>query len=449
MTELLTQSEAAMREAAQRAVELATRRGARARASVQHEGIAKTAMRGGEIETAERSGSQGLSLTVFHEGRRGSASTAGLDRTAIECVVEEAMLIAGYVQPDPDADLAPAEWLAFADSAPLLYADSPRSPKAMLEAANAMDRVATGIAAADSRLRAGESVAVATEGLWALATSDGFCRSALRSNDLRWTVMLAQDEGGTISDFCQSQERKVDSLSSAEQLAKTAAERARSALGARSIDSRSCPVLFEPRVAATLVGELAGALTGAAQHRRMSFLPDPVGRAVTAPHLDLHEDPFEPLGLASGGFDSEGIAGSSRVVLRSGVVEGLFLSSFTARKLGLASTGNADGYYNLRLTSTAESGDWAAMLRMLGTGLVVTQFQGGKTDPASGNWTQAVQGFWIEGGEIAHPVADVTLAGTMPAMLNGIRAVGRDVERMGAIRTGSILIDDMRLGGRA
>nr|WP_246426163.1 metallopeptidase TldD-related protein [Sphingomonas kyeonggiensis] len=446
---MLTQSETAMREAAERAVELAARRGARARASVQHEGIAKTAMRGGEIETAERSGSQGLSLTVFHEGRRGSASTAGLDRPAIERVVEEAMLIAGHVQPDPDADLPPAEWLAFASSAPLLYADSPRSPKAMLEAASAMDRVATGIAAADSRLRAGESVAVATEGLWALATSDGFCRSAMRSNDSRWTVMLAQDEGGGISDFCQSQERRVDALVSAEQLVKIAAERARSALGARSIDNRRCPVLFEPRVAATLVAELAGALTGAAQHRRMSFLPDPIGRRVAAPHLALHEDPFEPLGLASGGLDSEGIAGSSRAVLRSGVVEGLFLSSYTARKLGLASTGNADGYYNLRLTSTAESGDWAAMLRMLGTGLVVTQFQGGKTDPASGNWTQAVRGLWVEGGEIAHAVTDVTLAGTMPAMLNGIRAVGQDVERMGAIRTGSILVDDMRVGGRA
>ncbi len=181
----------------------------------------------------------------------------------------------------------------------------------------------------------------------------------------------------------------------------------------------------------------------------MSFLPDPVGRCVAAAHLDLREDPFEPLGLASGGFDSEGIAGSSRAILRSGVAEGLFLSSFSGRKLGMASTGNADGYYNLALTSTAESGDWAAMLRMLGSGLVVTHFQGGKTDPASGNWTQAVRGFWVEDGEIVHAVTDVTLAGTVPAMLAAIRKVGRDVARIGAIRTGSILIDDMQLGGRA
>ncbi|MDY0958859.1 metallopeptidase TldD-related protein [Sphingomonas sp. CFBP8993] len=449
MTMLLTQTEVDLRDAAQMAVELAGKRGARARASVHHEGIAKIAVRAGEVETAERSGSQGLGLTVFHEGRRGSASTAAFDRASIARLVEEAMLIAGHVQPDPDADMPPAEALAFAVTIPTIYADSPRGPDTLLDAATTLDGVANGIAAADSRLRAGESVAVATEGLWALATSDGFCRSVMRSNDTRWTVMLAQDAGGSISDFAQSQQRRVEDLLSAEDLATLAAERARGSLGAKAVDSRRCPVLFEPRTAATLVGELAGALTGAAQYRRMSFLPDPIGRRVAAPHLSLHEDPFEPLGLASGGFDSEGIAGSSRAILRDGVVEGLFLSSFSGRKLGLASTGNADGYYNLRLTSSAEGGDWDAMLRRLGTGLVVSQFQGGKTDPASGNWTQAVRGLWVEDGRVVHAVNDVTLASTMDAMLNGIRAVGSDVERLGSIRTGAVLIDDMQVGGRA
>ncbi|WP_029011779.1 TldD/PmbA family protein [Niveispirillum irakense] len=449
MTMLLTQTEAELRDAAQLAVELAGKRGARARASVHHEGVAKIAMRNGEIETAERSGSQGLSLTVFHDQRRGSASTARLDRAAVERLVEEAMLIASHVQPDPDADMPPMESLAFAGPMPPIYAESLRSPETLLEAAATLDHVANGIAASDSRLRAGESVAVATEGLWALATSDGFCRSVMRSNDTRWTVMLARDEGGSTSDFCQSQERRVNALLPAEQMAMIAAGRVHRSLGAKGVGSRRCPVLFEPRTAATLVGELAGALTGAAQYRRMSFLPDPVGRRVAALHLDLWEDPFEPLGLASGGFDSEGVAGSSRLVLRQGMVEGLFLSSFSGRKLGLASTGNADGFYNLRLTSTADSGDGDAMLRMLGTGLIVTQLQGGKTDPASGNWTRAVQGLWVESGEVVHAVTDVTLASTLPAMLNSIRAVGRDTERLGAIRTGSILIDDMQVGGRA
>ncbi len=226
MTALLTHDEAALRDAAQWAVEQAAKRGARARASVRHEGIAKTAVRDGEIEMAERSGSQSLGLTVFHNGRRGSASTAGFDRAAIDRVVEEAMLIAAHVQPDPDADLPPADRLAFAGPAPLLYGDSPRSAQAMLEAARALDRITAEIAGSDSRLRAGESVALATEGLWALATSDGFCRTALRSNDARWTVMLAQDDGGSISDFCQSQERRIEALIAPETLARDAAARA-------------------------------------------------------------------------------------------------------------------------------------------------------------------------------------------------------------------------------
>lgn len=449
MSALLTQNETDLRDAAALAVDLAARRGARARASVHHEGVAKIAVRNGEVETAERSGTQGLGITVFHEGRQGSASTAGFDRAAIERVVEEAMLIAGHVQPDPDADLPPADWLALSGPAPALYAYSPRSPDVLLDAAQAMDRIASEIVASDNRLRAGEAVAVATEGLWALATSDGLCRSIKRSNDARWAVMLAQDAGGSTSAFCQSQERRVDALLPPAVLVQSAADRARQALGARAIGSRRCPVLFDPRTASTLVAELAGALTGHAQYRKMSFLPDPIGRSVAAPHLNLSEDPFEPLGLASGGFDSEGIAGSARAVLRQGVVEGVFLSTFSARKLGMTSTGNADGFYNLRLTSSATGGDWQAMLAMLGTGLVVTEFQGGKTDPASGNWTQAIKGLWVEDGHVVHAVTDITLASNMPAMLTGIRAVGHDVERQGAIRTGSILIDDMQVGGAA
>jgi PmbA protein len=449
MTELLTQNEAALRDAASLAVELAGRRGATARASVHHEGVAKIAMRNGEVETAERSGTQGLGLTVFHDGRRGSASTASFDRAAIERVVEEAMLIARHVRPDPDAGLPPADALAFSGPAPQLYAESQRNPDALLNTAASIDRAAAEIARSDSRLRTGESVAVAREGLWALATSDGFCRSVMRSNDSRWSVMLAQDDGGSTSDSAQSQGRSVDALTAVGELAQQAADRARQALGATSVASRRCPVLFDPRTAATLVDEFADALTGMAQVRRMSFLRDPIGRSVAASHLELMEDPFEPLGLASGGFDSEGIAGSTRAIVRAGVAEGLFLSSFTGRKLGMASTGNADGFYNLRLTSTANSGDWSEMLRMLGTGLVVTQLQGGSTDPASGNWTQAVAGLWVENGEIVRAVTDITLASTMHEMLAGIRAVGLDVERQGAIRTGSILIDDMQLGGKA
>lgn len=450
MSELLTHSEADLRDAATLAVERAKARGVAARASVNHDGLARIVARRGEIETAERSGSQALSITVFRDGRRGAASTAALDASAIERAVDEAVLIADHVQPDADADLPPAEWLAFDGPMPELYVECARGTDDLLAAAQAIDEAASGIAgAAAGRLQVSEAAAVATESLWALATSDGFCRSLRQSRDARWCAMMAQDASGNTSDFQQSQERSVAALMKAETIARRAAERAEAAMGARTVKSRRGAVLFDPRTAASVVGELAGALTGMAQYRRMSFLPDPLGRNVAADHLDLREDPYEPLGMASAPFDSEGIAGTTRSIVREGVAEGLFLSSFSGRKLGKRSTGNADGFYNLRLTSNAPSGDWAAMLRMLGTGLVVTGFQGGSTDPTSGNWTRAVKGLWIENGEIVHAVTDVTLAGNMPTMLGAIRAVGGDEERQGAIRTGSILIDDMQLGGSA
>ena len=449
MTELLTRSEADVRDAAAMAVDIAARLGAKARASALHEGVARIALRNGEIETAERSGNQSLTVTVFHDDRRAAASTAGFERDAIERAVEEALLIARHVRADEDATMPPADLLAFDGATLEMFAASRRNPDFLLEEARKLDEAATAIAGDDNRLRTGENGAAASEAVWALATSDGFCRSVQRSNDARWSVMMAQEEGGSLSAFCQSQERRVDALLAPGEMARCAADRALRSLGAQPITSRRCAVLFDPRTAATLVSELAGALTGHAQYRRMSFLPDPLGRQVAASHVTLREDPFEPLGLASGGFDSEGIAGSQRAIVRDGVADGLFLSVFTGRKLGLAPTGNADGFYNLRLTSSAPGGGWDAMLHMLGTGLVVTEFQGGKTDPASGNWTQAIKGLWVENGCVVHPVCDVTLAGTMPAMLAGIRAVGDDVERQGAIRSGSILIDDMQVGGRA
>lgn len=450
MSELLTQSEGDLRDAATMAVELARARGARARASANHEGFARIVARDGEVETAERSGNQTLAIAVFRDGRRGSASTAALDRAAIERSVEEALLIADHVQPDADADMPPANWLAFSGPDPDLYADSPRSTDDLLEAAQAIDLAATEfVAAYDGQLRVSEAAAVASENIWALATSDGFCRSVRQSRDGRWCAMVAQDDAGSTSDFEQSHDRRVTALMPPHEIVKRAADRALSALGARTVKSRRGAVLFDPRTAAGLVGEMAGALTGMAQHRKMSFLPDPLGNCVASADIDLGEDPFEPLGMASSAFDSEGIAGSERAIVRKGVAEGLFLSTFTGRKLGMRSTGNADGFHNLRLTSDAHSCDWQAMLRMLGTGLVVTGFQGGSTDPVSGNWTRAVKGLWVEDGAVAHAVTDITLAGNMPAMLKAIVAVGTDVERQGAIRTGSILIDDMQVGGSA
>ena len=233
-------------------------------------------------------------------------------------------------------------------------------------------------------------------------------------------------------------------------MGRIAAEKALGMLGAEGLATRRVPVLVDAPVASSLVRDMCGQLSGAAQFRRMTFLPDAVGRQLAASHLTLEEDPFEPYGLASGTFDSEGVPGTHRAVVRSGMVEGLFLDTRMARKLGRASTGNAGGMRNLRLTSstTQPGDDLAAMLRKLGTGLWLTRFMGGGSNPATGVYSQAAAGFWVENGHVVRPVHGFTVAGNLQEMLKAIVAVGADVHREGAIRVGSILLLDMQVAGR-
>jgi PmbA protein len=450
VTAQLTHSEAELLEFAALAVERAEALGAKASASARNEYSGRVVVREGEIEKAERDVRQGIGVTVYRDGRQGSASTMALDRVAIERVVQEASLIAKRVQPDPDDDLPPSEWLALSGPAPELYAPAERDADALLAAALAIDRSAREQgAAAGTPIRVTEAAANAGEGIWALATSSGFARSRRFSTNSRWCSMIAHDGEGSSSEYADTRDRRVEALEVPEALVSRAIENTLRRKYARSVSSQRAAVLFDPRTASSLVGEWARALTGMAQYRRDTFLPDPLNRPIAASHLDLIEDPFEPYGLASGGFDSEGISGQRRSIIEAGLGRALFLATYSARKLGLRSTGNADGYYNLRLTSRTPGGDRAEMLTRLGTGLLVTSLQGGATDPVTGNWTRAVEGLWVDKGEVTFAVRDVTVAGSAPSMIKTVIAVGSDIERFGAVRTGSILIDDLQIGGTA
>lgn len=440
----LTHDDAALAEAAQAAVDRARRAGAEAAAVTEIGGGAVLSVSEGEIDTASRDGHQMLTLTVYRDGRSARASSASLDREAVARTVDEALTIARMLQPDPDASLADPAWLALDGPEVALFAPDDRGPSALLDAALAIDAAASG----EGR-RVTSAGAASTDGALALATSAGFCRTSRYSYQSRWCSVLVQDSDVAVQDGAQSEDRRLPNLDPVEKIAALAVGRALAGCGARAIDSRRCPILFEPRAAAMLVGDLVGALSGAPQYMKQSFFPDPIGKRLLADHLDLEEDPFEPFGLASAAFDGEGVAGIRRKIVEQGVVRGLFLSCRSARRLGLRSTGNANGPYNLRFTSREPGGDWNHMLSRLGTGLVVTHFLGGATDPVSGGWTRAIAGFWVENGTVAHPVRDLTLAGTMPEMLRNIITVGADEERMGAFRTGSILIDEMQVGGVA
>lgn len=285
---------------------------------------------------------------------------------------------------------------------------------------------------------------------FALATSQGFCRTGSGSVQQRWCQAIAQRDDEMKQGSWSSIDRRLGELESVGQTGCRAAQQALDMLGAEGLATQRVPVLVDSVVASSLVQEMCGQLRGSAQFLRKTFLPDAMGQVLAAPHLTLTEDPFEPFGLASAPFDDEGVAGERRDIVRDGVVEGLFLDTRMGRKLGRASTGNAGGMRNLTLSSslTAPGDDLEAMLRKLGTGLWLTRFMGGGVDAATGGYSRAAAGFWVENGQIVRPVQGFTVAGNLRDMFKAIAAVGADTYRDGVIRTGSILLPEMQIAGR-
>ncbi|HET6806677.1 MAG TPA: metallopeptidase TldD-related protein, partial [Frateuria sp.] len=217
-------------------------------------------------------------------------------------------------------------------------------------------------------------------------------------------------------------------------------------LDSRSLGTRQCPVLFVPEIARGLVGHLVSAVSGGALYRRASFLLDHAGRRVMPEWMNIVERPLLPRGMGSGAFDAEGVATGDSALIENGVLARYILSSYSARKLGLESTGNAGGIHNLLVEPGQD--DFAALLKRMGTGLVVTEVMGQGVSTLTGDYSRGAAGFWVEGGEIAYPVEEITIAANLRDMFAGIVAVGSDVDRRAQILTGSILLDRMTVGGQ-
>ena len=446
----LLQTESTLAQAVNYAIERSAALGVgEAIAMVSEQGGLTLTVAGGKVETAVREGNQSLRITVYAAGRTGVASTESLSRSAIDRVVEQAAAMARQLEPDPDAGLADRAALAWATPDVPLFSPSGQNAEDLTQAALAIETAALATATHDE-LRVSEAGAASQDMRFALATSQGFCRTGSGSMQQRWCQTIAQRG----DDMCQGNwsctDRRLEGLRPGADVGRIAAEKALGMLGAEGIATRRVPVLVDAPVASGLVRDMCRQLSGAAQFQRMTFLPDAMGKQLAASHLTLEEDPFEPFGLASSTFDSEGVPGSRRAIVRSGMVEGLFLDTRMARKLGRASTGSAGGMRNLTLTSTTtEPGDnLAAMLRKLGTGLWLTRFLGGDSNPATGVYSQAAAGFWVENGQVVRPVHGFTVAGNLQDMLKAIATVGADVHREGAIRVGSILLPDMQIAGR-
>jgi PmbA protein len=404
-------------------------------------------VRKGELENVERNRDKSLGITVYVGQRRGNASTSDFSQAAIERTVQAAFDIARFTAEDPFAAL-PDEGLIARE-----HRDLDLFHPWAIDSAGATELALRCEAAAmstDKQITNSEGASVsAQQSHFFSAHTHGF-RGGYASSRHSLSVAPIAGKGDDMQrDYWYSSMRHAGDLASPEAVGRFAAQRALSRLHSRKLATTSCPVLFESPLAAGLLGGLVHALSGGALYRQSSFLMDSLGKKVAAKHLQVSEDPFLLRGKGSSPFDEEGVKVQPRQVLRNGQVEGYFLSSYSARKLGMQTTGNAGGSHNLVMTSslTRASDDLDTMLRKLGTGLFVIELMGQGINYVTGDYSRGASGFWVENGKIAYPVQEITIAGNLKDMLLGIEAVGSDAYTYGGKTVGSVLINRMKVAG--
>ena len=402
-----------------------------------------TTVRMGDVDTLEYQRDRGVGVTVYFGRRKGTASTADLGDAALEATVDKACSIARFTAEDPCAGLADVGLMATDVPDLDLCHPWPLSPEAAIELATHCETAALAV---DRRIDNSEGATVSTQrGLRAYGNSHGFIGSYERTQHELSCVVLCRDDGGMQRDFWYSAARDPAELEDAVRVGEEAARRALRRLGARRIGTRTVPVLFVAEVARGLIGHFLAAVRGSSQYRRASFLLDAEGRHVFPAFMCLSERPHLRKAAASAPFDSEGVATRDRELVSAGVLQGYVLDSYSARKLGRQTTGNAGGIHNLLVTSTGQSRD--ELIALMGTGLLITELMGQGVNGVTGDYSRGATGFWVEGGEIAFPVQEITIAGNLRDMLAGVVAVGNDVDLRGAVRSGSILLERMTVAG--
>ncbi|MGB7646810.1 MAG: metalloprotease PmbA [Pseudomonas fluorescens] len=407
-------------------------------------------VRKGELENVERNRDKSLGITVHIGQRRGNASTSDFSQKAIEQTVQAAFDIARFTAEDPFA--------ALPDEANIAKPNQQRTDLELFfpwaitseQAAQLAIRTEAAALSLDKRIANSEGGSVsAQQSHFFSAHTHGF-RGGYASSRHSISVSPIAGKGSDMQrDYWYSSERDASELASPEVVGRYAAERALSRLKARKIATTECPVLFESPMAAGLLGSFVQAASGGALYRKSTFLLDSLGKPVFPKHIDIFEDPFVKRGKGSSPFDDEGVRVRARSVVEAGVVQGYFLGSYSARKLGMKTTGNAGGSHNLTLVSrkTRAGDDLEAMLRRMGTGLLVTELMGSGVNYVTGDYSRGAAGFWVENGRIAYPVHEITIAGNMKAMLKSIEAVGSDAYSFRSKTIGSVLIRKMKIAG--
>lgn len=439
-----TYSQDSLRAIAARVLELAQLGGATAAETEVSEGFGQTVtVRKGEVETIEYNKDKGVSLTVYLGQRRGHASTSDFSDDALRRTVEKALAIARYTAEDDCAGLADAELLAHEIPDLDLYHPWDLPVEQAIELARACEAAALAV---DARITNSEGATVSTqESQFIYGNSLGFMAGYPTSRHSVSCAVIAEEAGAMQRDYWYDTARAASDMSAVEAVGRRAGERTVRRLNARKLSTRQCPVLFEAPVASGLIANFVSAVSGGHLYRKSSFLLDSLGRQVFPSFMQIQERPFLPRGLASAPFDHEGVATRDRDVVKDGVVQGYFLGSYSARKLGMKSTGNAGGNHNLIIPSTGE--DLEGLLKKLNRGLMVTELLGYGVNMVTGDYSRGAAGFWIEDGVIAYPVEEITIAGNLKDMFRGILAIGNDVEVRGSRRVGSMLIERMTVAG--
>ena len=405
-------------------------------------GLSVTA-RLGEVETLEYQRDRGMGITVYRGKRKGSASTADLSAKAIRETVAKAFSIGGFTAEDEYAGLPDPDTVA--KDVPDLDLNHPWN----IEPDEARDMAVACEAAAlsfDKRIGNSEGASLSSHrGLRVFGNSLGFIGGYPSTVHSLSCVVVAQQNNEMQRDYWYSSVRDWRELENGEHIGRTAAQRALRRLDARKPSTTTAPVLYVPELARGVIGHFLGAIRGGSQYRKASFLLDSAGQQVFPDWMQLSERPHIPKALGSAPFDSEGCATRNRELVANGVLDGYVLSTYSARRLGLKTTGNAGGVHNLIVKSGDESFD--ALLKKMHRGLVVTELMGQGVNNVTGDYSRGAAGFWVENGAIAYPVHEITIAGNLKEMLRQIVAVGSDVDARGGVRTGSILIERMTIAG--
>ena len=429
----------------QQVLDEAKRQGASAaEASVSIDNGLSVSARLGEVETVEFHCDQGLGVTVYFGQQKGSASSNDVSADSLQETVRAACSIARYASPDEYAGLPDAADLATQFPDLDLYHPWAVNAEQAIELAIRCEDAARNF---DPAISNSEGASVNSHsGVRVLGNSLGFLQGYQATRHSISCSVIAGSGDTMQRDYWYSVARNQLGLESPQGVGEKAARRTLARMNATSLSTRQCPVLFAPQMAQGLIGALIGAISGGSLYRKASFMLDQLDHQIMPSFVRIHEQPLLKGALGSSSYDGEGVATQTRDIVSAGILRGYVLSSYSARKLGMRTTGNASGVHNL----TVDPGelDFNGMLKLMGTGLLVTELLGQGVNRVTGDYSRGASGFWVENGVIQFPVEEITIAGNLKTMLSNIVAIGNDVDLRGNIRTGSILLEKMSIAGQ-